>query len=134
MPSPSCARVVISCLSTATRPAKARTRPRGPSRLRHQLPNENPPCPPTSGATAELRHRGKNVGLSGRRPGDGHTSTGGSPHGETALAGKWFRSIVPRQDAPAEIDTGLAHPARIYNYWLRRKDKYSAGTGAARPA
>jgi hypothetical protein len=42
------------------------------------------------------------------------------------LAGKWFRSIAPRQDAPAEIDTGLAHPARIYNYWLGGKDNFAA--------
>ena len=42
------------------------------------------------------------------------------------MAGKWFRSIVPRQDAPAEIDTGLAHPARIYNYWLGGKDNFAA--------
>ncbi len=42
------------------------------------------------------------------------------------MAGKWFRSIVPRQDAPAAIDTGLAHPARIYNYWLGGKDNFAA--------
>jgi hypothetical protein len=42
------------------------------------------------------------------------------------LAGKWFRSIAPQQDAPAEIDAGLAHPARIYNYWLGGKDNFEA--------
>ena len=42
------------------------------------------------------------------------------------MAGKWFRSIVPRQDASAEIDTGLAHPARIYDYWLGGKDNFAA--------
>ena len=42
------------------------------------------------------------------------------------MAGKWFRGIAPRQDASAEIDTGLAHPARIYNYWLGGKDNFAA--------
>jgi S-adenosyl methyltransferase len=41
------------------------------------------------------------------------------------LSGKWFRGIAPRQDAP-EIDPGLAHAARIYDYWLGGKDNFAA--------
>jgi O-methyltransferase involved in polyketide biosynthesis len=33
---------------------------------------------------------------------------------------------VARTEPPAEIDTGLAHPARIYNYWLGGKDNFAA--------
>jgi O-methyltransferase involved in polyketide biosynthesis len=42
------------------------------------------------------------------------------------LTGTWFRGIVARTEPPAEIDTGLAHPARIYNYWLGGKDNFAA--------
>jgi SAM-dependent methyltransferase len=42
------------------------------------------------------------------------------------LTGSWFRGIPPRQEAAAEIDTGLAHPARIYDYWLGGKDNFGA--------
>ncbi len=42
------------------------------------------------------------------------------------MAGKWFRGITPRQDALPEIDTAVAHPARIYDYWLGGKDNFAA--------
>jgi hypothetical protein len=42
------------------------------------------------------------------------------------LTGNWFRGIPARQGAPAEIDTGFAHPARIYDYWLGGKDNFAA--------
>jgi hypothetical protein len=42
------------------------------------------------------------------------------------LSGQWFRGITPSQDPSAEIDTGVAHPARIYDYWLGGKDNFAA--------
>jgi hypothetical protein len=42
------------------------------------------------------------------------------------LTGKWFRGITPRQDVLPEIDTAVAHPARIYDYWLGGKDNFAA--------
>ncbi len=38
----------------------------------------------------------------------------------------WFRGITPHECPPAEIDTGVAHPARIYDYWLGGKDNFAA--------
>ncbi|MBO0818054.1 MAG: SAM-dependent methyltransferase [Actinobacteria bacterium] len=34
-------------------------------------------------------------------------------------------------DPPAELDTGTAHPARVYNYWLGGKDNFAADREAA---
>jgi S-adenosyl methyltransferase len=42
------------------------------------------------------------------------------------LTGKWFRGIGAREEPPAEIDTSLAHAARIYDYWLGGKDNFAA--------
>jgi S-adenosyl methyltransferase len=42
------------------------------------------------------------------------------------LTGPWFRDIAGRQERAAEIVTGVAHPARIYNYWLGGKDNFAA--------
>jgi len=45
----------------------------------------------------------------------------------------WFAPI-PTSKEPVEIDTGVAHIARVYNYWLGGKDHYAidreAGQGA----
>jgi hypothetical protein len=41
------------------------------------------------------------------------------------LTEAWFRGITPHA-CPAEIDTGVAHPARIYDYWLGGKDNFAA--------
>jgi len=40
---------------------------------------------------------------------------------------KWYESIVP-EDAvsQAEIDTGVPHIARVYDYWLGGKDNFAA--------
>jgi hypothetical protein len=35
---------------------------------------------------------------------------------------------------PAAFDTGVAHPARVYNYWLGGKDNYAADREAAEQA
>ena len=40
------------------------------------------------------------------------------------MTGEWFRGITPPK--PAEIDTSVAHSARIYNYWLGGKDNFAA--------
>jgi hypothetical protein len=42
------------------------------------------------------------------------------------LTGQWFRGIGDRQEPAADIDTGVAHPARIYDYWLGGKDNFAA--------
>jgi S-adenosyl methyltransferase len=41
------------------------------------------------------------------------------------VTGKWFRGITPTAK-PAEIDTTVAHPARVYDYWLGGKDNFAA--------
>jgi hypothetical protein len=42
------------------------------------------------------------------------------------LTGEWFRGITYGQEPAADIDTGVAHPARIYDYWLGGKDNFAA--------
>src|SRR5260370_948489 len=47
--------------------------------------------------------------------------------GERPVAGKWWRSVVPdRDDPPPVVDTSVAHPARVYDYWLGGKDNFAA--------
>ena len=43
----------------------------------------------------------------------------------------FFQGITPSREVPAEIDTGVAHPARVYNYWLGGKDNFAADRVAA---
>jgi S-adenosyl methyltransferase len=38
---------------------------------------------------------------------------------------------VPSGTEPAVIDTSVAHPARVYDYWLGGKDNYAADRVAA---
>jgi hypothetical protein len=38
---------------------------------------------------------------------------------------EWF-APVPLEKEPAKIDTGVAHIARVYNYWLGGADNYAA--------
>ena len=40
-------------------------------------------------------------------------------------------SKEPGEPDPALFDTGVAHPARVYNYWLGGKDNYAADREAA---
>ena len=47
------------------------------------------------------------------------------------MSGKWFRGITPSRRAGPGIDTGVAHPARVYNYWLGGKDNFAADRQAA---
>ena len=45
----------------------------------------------------------------------------------------WYDSVVPDDAAPAprEIDVSVAHPARVYDYWLGGKDNFAADRAAA---
>ena len=45
-------------------------------------------------------------------------------------AGEWFAPVPSGKD-PADIDTSVAHPARVYDYWLGGKDNYAADREAA---
>jgi hypothetical protein len=46
--------------------------------------------------------------------------------------GTWFRSVVPDDEpAPRDFDTSVAHPARIWDYWLGGKDNFAADRAAA---
>jgi hypothetical protein len=46
----------------------------------------------------------------------------------------WFRPITPSQDEPPHIDTGVAHIARIQDYWRGGKDNFAADREAAEHA
>src|SRR5260370_7881564 len=43
---------------------------------------------------------------------------------------EWF-APVPLGKEPAKIDTGVAHIARVYNYWLGGADNYAADRAGA---
>jgi len=45
--------------------------------------------------------------------------------------GKWFRGITPRRVKSPDLDTTVAHPARVYDYWLGGKDNFAADREAA---
>ncbi len=47
------------------------------------------------------------------------------------MAGKWFRGITPRRARSPELDTSVAHPARVYDYWLGGKDNFAVDRQAA---
>ena len=49
---------------------------------------------------------------------------------DTGVTGEWFRGITPTTK-PTEIDTTVAHPARVYDYWLGGKDNFAADREAA---
>src|ERR1700761_373503 len=46
-------------------------------------------------------------------------------------ATQWFTSAAEEQQPQAEVDTGVAHIARVYNYWLGGKDNFTADREAA---
>jgi hypothetical protein len=50
------------------------------------------------------------------------------------MAGRWFRPITPSRDAPAVLDTSVAHIARMQNYWRGGKDNFAADRAAAEHA
>src|ERR1700744_4540000 len=49
------------------------------------------------------------------------------------MARNWYDSVVPEDAAPPpqEIDVTVAHPARIYDYWLGGKNNFAADREAA---
>jgi hypothetical protein len=47
------------------------------------------------------------------------------------VAGRFFQPITPSRTKPAEIDTSVAHPARVYDYWLDGKTNFAADRKAA---
>jgi hypothetical protein len=50
------------------------------------------------------------------------------------MARNWYDSVVSEDAAPApcEIDVSVAHPARVYDYWLGGKDNFAADRAAAK--
>src|SRR5262245_63778483 len=53
-----------------------------------------------------------------------------SREGMPSLPGDWFQGIAPERDEPIEIDTSVAHSARVYNYLLGGKDHFAADRDA----
>jgi hypothetical protein len=47
------------------------------------------------------------------------------------VADERFRSITPSSDNPVQLDTSVAHIARMYDYWLGGKDNFPADRAAA---
>jgi hypothetical protein len=48
------------------------------------------------------------------------------------VARKWYESVIPRRGTSLrDIDTTVAHPARVYDYWLGGKDNFAADRAAA---
>jgi S-adenosyl methyltransferase len=46
----------------------------------------------------------------------------------------WFPGIKPSRPAPVDLDTGVPHPARVYDYILGGKDNFAADQAAAQAA
>jgi len=47
---------------------------------------------------------------------------------------KWFPGLTPSRTEPVDLDTGVPHPARIYDYILGGKDNFAPDQAAARAA
>ena len=48
------------------------------------------------------------------------------------MAGKWHEGVVSADNAALrDIDTSVAHPARVYDYWLGGKDNFAVDREAA---
>ncbi len=43
---------------------------------------------------------------------------------------EWFPGIPAAREEPFELDTSVAHPARVYDYWLGGKDNFPADRAA----
>ncbi|HUZ39549.1 MAG TPA: SAM-dependent methyltransferase [Streptosporangiaceae bacterium] len=51
------------------------------------------------------------------------------------MASDWFQAITPEDSGPLpEIDTSVAHIARVYDYWLGGKDNFAPDRIAAEAA
>src|SRR3984957_16033715 len=46
-------------------------------------------------------------------------------------ATQWFSPAPEEEQSQADVDTGVAHIARVYNYWLGGKDNFTADREAA---
>jgi hypothetical protein len=46
-------------------------------------------------------------------------------------ARQWFLPAPPEEQPKVDVDTGVAHIARVYNYWLGGKDNFAADREAA---
>ena len=46
-------------------------------------------------------------------------------------ARQWFLPAPPEEQPRVDVDTGVAHIARVYNYWLGGKDNFAADREAA---
>lgn len=46
------------------------------------------------------------------------------------MAGEWGHEVSGGPDEPVSFDTGVAHVARVYDYWLGGKDNYAADRAA----
>ena len=40
------------------------------------------------------------------------------------MSRKWFPGLTPSRPAPVDLDTGVPHPARIYDYILETRDEF----------
>jgi len=47
---------------------------------------------------------------------------------------QWFTAIEATAERPARLDTSMANPARVYDYWLGGKDNFAADRKAAHDA
>ena len=50
------------------------------------------------------------------------------------MSRNFFTGITPSRRAPVDLDTGVPHPARVYDYILGGKDNFAADQAAARTA
>jgi hypothetical protein len=50
------------------------------------------------------------------------------------MSGGWFPGIKPSRPSPVDLDTGVPHPARVYDYILGGKDNFAADQAAAQAA
>ena len=58
------------------------------------------------------------------------TGKKGTPVADDQTGDYWFAAIAAAKE-PVEINTGIAHIARVYDYWLGGKDNYAADREAA---
>ena len=50
------------------------------------------------------------------------------------MSGDWLSAPVAEPGGPVEFDTNVAHPARVYDYWLGGKDHFEADRAAGAAA
>ena len=50
------------------------------------------------------------------------------------MSRKFFAGIKPSRSAPVEVDTSVAHPARMYDFILGGKDNFASDQAAVRAA